>query len=71
MIQLSDLSRRRREVAELVGDGKPYKVIAATLGIEVATAKVHVYEIADKIGRDDSGPYIIVMRWVLSQRKAA
>lgn len=70
-LRLTDLSRRRQQVAELVGDGLTYREMALALGISAETVRVHVSEIADKIGRDGNRPYVQVMRWVLEQRKAA
>jgi DNA-binding NarL/FixJ family response regulator len=46
---LERLTRREREVLELLGDGLPNKEIAARLHISEVTAKVHVRHILDKL----------------------
>ncbi len=79
-MQLSDLSARRREIAELVGDGLSYPVIAARLRnlrsfrnatIRPRTVQMHVVAIADKLGDDDVPPKVRVMLWVRQQRGRA
>jgi DNA-binding NarL/FixJ family response regulator len=47
---VSTLSRREREVYELVCDGLPNAEIARRLFISLATVKVHVRHIYDKLG---------------------
>jgi two-component system nitrate/nitrite response regulator NarL len=44
------LTRREREVVELIGDGLSNKEIAATLSIELPTVKNHVHNILEKLG---------------------
>jgi two-component system, NarL family, nitrate/nitrite response regulator NarL len=46
------LSRREREVLELVADGLSNKGIAENLGISEHTAKFHLRSIMDKLGAD-------------------
>jgi len=73
-LSLSDLSPRRRAVAELVGEGLSYREIADRLGIDVETARSATNRVSDKIPRapgDDRTAYRRVMRWVLEQQRAA
>ncbi|ABV94298.1 response regulator protein [Dinoroseobacter shibae DFL 12 = DSM 16493] len=44
------LTRREREILDLIERGKPNKVIACTLGIEVSTVKNHVHSLLGKLG---------------------
>jgi DNA-binding NarL/FixJ family response regulator len=44
------LTRREREVVELIGDGLSNKEIAKRLQIELATVKNHVHNILEKLG---------------------
>lgn len=46
------LSRREREVLELVADGLSNRLIAEHLGISEHTAKFHLRSIMDKLGAD-------------------
>ena len=46
------LSRREREVLELVADGLSNRLIAEQLGISEHTAKFHLRSIMDKLGAD-------------------
>ncbi len=78
MTKLSDLSKRRREIAELVGDGLSYEAIACQLAnlrsyrggtICRSTVKMHVYAIAGLLGDDGVPPKVRVMLWVRSQRQ--
>lgn len=51
--RVETLTRREREIAELVGAGLSNKEIAARLQIEVATVKNHVHNIIAKSGAGD------------------
>ncbi|HZQ92667.1 MAG TPA: response regulator transcription factor [Terriglobales bacterium] len=46
----SKLTRRQREVLQLVAEGKAMKEVAATLGISVRTAESYKYEIMHSLG---------------------
>jgi DNA-binding CsgD family transcriptional regulator len=46
------LSARENQIVELVVRGQANREIAATLGIEIATAKKHLSRIFDKVGVD-------------------
>jgi len=46
----TSLTRREREIAELIGDGLSNKQIARRLSIELATVKNHVHNILRKLG---------------------
>jgi DNA-binding NarL/FixJ family response regulator len=51
------LTRREREVADLLEQGLPNKQIAAKLGVEISTVKNHVHQILAKLhatGRGDA-----------------
>jgi two-component system response regulator FixJ len=47
---LEGLSPREREVAQLVAQGQPNKVIAATLGISEKTVHIHRQHVMEKAG---------------------
>ena len=47
--RLPDLTRREREIVELIADGLSNKEIARRLFIEVATVKNHVHNILEKL----------------------
>ncbi|MBS1677010.1 MAG: response regulator transcription factor [Actinobacteria bacterium] len=49
----ADLSRREREVLELVAAGLPNKLIAARLGISEKTVKAHLTRVFERIGVTD------------------
>jgi two-component system nitrate/nitrite response regulator NarL len=51
--RVDGLTRREREIAELLGAGLSNKEIAARLHIEVATVKNHVHNIIGKSGAGD------------------
>ncbi len=46
----SKLTRREKQVLELVSHGKSNKVIASTLGITEHTVKLHMHNVSGKIG---------------------
>ncbi len=48
--QMQRLTRKEREIAQLVILGKPYKVIAEELGISINTLKTHIKNIFSKYG---------------------
>ncbi len=66
-----NLSHREREIADLIGDGRPYKEIAAILGIEYESVRSAANRIAARLPDDGRPAYRRVMFWVLAQRKAA
>ncbi len=77
---LNDLTEREREVAELVAQGLSCGQIGKRLvnlrvrgkeGVTGATVKQTIVRIADRIGPDDSKPYLRVMRWTIQQQLAA
>jgi DNA-binding NarL/FixJ family response regulator len=47
--QAYDISEREREVLKMLVDGKPYKVIAADLGITYDTVRFHIRNIYEKL----------------------
>jgi DNA-binding NarL/FixJ family response regulator len=47
--QAYDISERERKVLKMLVDGKPYKVIAADLGITYDTVRFHIKNIYDKL----------------------
>jgi DNA-binding NarL/FixJ family response regulator len=51
--RLESLSRREREVALAIGQGRANAEIAAGLHMSVATVKAHVSRILDKLGVDN------------------
>jgi len=51
-LEASPLTRREREVLELVADGLSNKLIAERLGFSEHTAKFHLRSILDKLGAD-------------------
>ena len=51
-LDASPLTRREREVLELVADGLSNKLIAERLGFSEHTAKFHLRSILDKLGAD-------------------
>jgi len=51
--RVQTLTRREREIADLVGAGLSNKEIASRLHIEVATVKNHVHSVIVKSGADD------------------
>ncbi|QOL49119.1 LuxR C-terminal-related transcriptional regulator [Massilia litorea] len=53
MARLADLTRREREIAELVGNGESNKQIARELTITESTVKAHLTEIFRKLGIAD------------------
>ncbi len=62
-----NLSQREREIADLIGDGRPYKEIAATLGISRRTVEGYVYAVNDKIPATvlpTATPYRRIQCWV-------
>lgn len=48
------LTPRQRRVVELLADGQSYSKIARTLGIKERTVRMHVENIAIKLGGDGS-----------------
>lgn len=58
------LTAREWEVSRLVAKGLDCDRIATALGIEPATARVHVYNIAAKLPNpDELKPYTLVLLW--------
>lgn len=53
MARLADLTRREREIAELIGNGQSNKQIARQLMITESTVKAHLTEIFRKLGIAD------------------
>jgi DNA-binding NarL/FixJ family response regulator len=53
MARLADLTRREREIAELIGNGESNKRIARQLTITESTVKAHLTEIFRKLGIAD------------------
>jgi two-component system NarL family response regulator len=53
MARLADLTRREREIAELIGNGESNKQIARQLAITERTVKAHLTEIFRKLGIAD------------------
>lgn len=53
MARLADLTRREREIAELIGNGESNKQIARELTITESTVKAHLTEIFRKLGIAD------------------
>lgn len=53
MARLADLTRREREIAELIGNGESNKQIARQLTITESTVKAHLTEIFRKLGIAD------------------
>ena len=51
--RLAELTRREREIAELIGNGESNKQIARTLMITERTVKAHLTEIFRKVGLAD------------------
>ena len=49
----SDLTRREREVAELIAEGLTNKEIASRLFLSVSTVKTHVHSILEKLRLED------------------
>jgi len=49
-LDLSSLTPRQREVAQLIAKGLPNKTIASRLGISLATVKDHVHAILARLG---------------------
>lgn len=49
---LPDLTRRERQVLQLIDDGLSNKMIARSLGIEVSTVKNHVHNLLEKLNVD-------------------
>lgn len=69
---LNDLSRRRREVALLVGLNYTRDQIAAELGMKVATVHSTIQQINARIGPDPDIPAMRRVRgWVNAQQRAA
>jgi predicted ATPase/DNA-binding NarL/FixJ family response regulator len=66
--ELPSLTRREREVAELVGQGLSNKEIAARLVIAQRTAESHVDKILTKLGFSSRAQ---VAAWYATQRKTA
>lgn len=59
---LDRLTRREREVIELVGRGLSNKQIADRLYIQVATVKSHVHSILTKLGLDRRAEVVALLR---------
>jgi DNA-binding NarL/FixJ family response regulator len=59
---LDGLTRREREVIELVGRGLSNKQIADRLYIQVATVKSHVHSILTKLGLDRRAEVVALLR---------
>lgn len=59
---LQGLSEREGQVALLLAQGNPDKVIAERLGIEPATARVHVRRILKKSGAANRAQYAAMVR---------
>lgn len=53
MARLAELTRREREIAELIGNGESNKQIARQLAITESTVKAHLTEIFRKLGIAD------------------
>jgi DNA-binding NarL/FixJ family response regulator len=53
MARLADLTRREREIAQLIGNGESNKQIARELTITESTVKAHLTEIFRKVGITD------------------
>lgn len=75
-IHLDDLKGIEHRVANLVGDGLPYKQIAASIigrrtqrPITIATVRTYVTQIAAHLPNDGRPAYRRVMFWVLEERK--
>jgi len=62
------LSRRERQVADLVAEGLTDRAIAAQLGVSARTAESHVARILTKLGVANR---VQVATWVLRMRGAA
>lgn len=66
MMSLSQLSKRRRQIAELVATGHTDKAIGAKLGISARTVEHHVAAIVRTWGLDGSmNVRILITRRVL------
>lgn len=62
------LTKKQQEVAELVGCGLRYKVIAIRLGISEDGVAQHVCAIAAKVGNPDNlDPRDVVFLWMRQQ----
>lgn len=48
-VLFAPLTRRQKQVAELIIDGLPNRAIAAELGISIATVKDHVHAILERL----------------------
>ncbi|HEX8742315.1 MAG TPA: response regulator transcription factor [Thermoleophilaceae bacterium] len=59
---IDGLTRREREVIELVGLGLSNKQIAQRLSIQVATVKSHVHSILTKLGLDRRAEVVALLR---------
>ena len=57
---LKSLSPRQRSVLELIAQGRTNREIAQTLGIEEATAKVHVHRLLRKINARNRAAAILI-----------
>ena len=63
------LTPKQQEVADLVGCGLRYKVIAIRMGISEHTVGEHVAAIVKKVGNPDNlDPRDVVFLWVRQQR---
>jgi ATP/maltotriose-dependent transcriptional regulator MalT len=64
-VEAESLTRREREVLELVAKGRTNEEIAATLFLTVSTVKVHVRHILSKLGvrsRTEAAIYVLKMQ---------
>jgi DNA-binding NarL/FixJ family response regulator len=67
---LSLLSRREQEVATLICNGLPNKLIAKQLGLTVGTVKQHVHNILWKLNANRRGELITLMVGPASDQSA-
>lgn len=59
---LAPLTRRQREVADLIIDGLPNRAIATQLGISISTVKDHVHAILERLEMPSRTALVSAMR---------
>lgn len=63
--ELSPLSPRQRQIAELIADGFTNKAIAGKLGISHRTLRVHIGRMCDKLNLDQSKDTRVQVTWLV------